>query len=398
MPGGRHMTQASARVRRLGHPSAVLFACLFASQSALLVLSPILVDVAREFGISAAPAGQLRSISGATGGVAALVVATAPRRPGLRALLSLGTALVVAGSVLSAAAPSFFVLAAAQSVLGVGVGLLVAVGIAAAGEWPAPANRPHVLAWTIVGMPAAWIVGVPVIGAVAEHGWRWAFVAVPAVAGLVALALVRLRPPEVSSRRAGETVSAWRRPDVARFAFGELLANAAWAAVLTYSGTLLRESYPISSTIVALSLALMATAMLPGAFGARRRVAQPTRGLLAGVTAFQGAAVLALGAVRIDVSVTVAVLAMMAFVNGRRTMVASALGMDTASEDRVAVMSLRAAANQFGYLLGAAAGGLALAVGGFSLLGITLAALFLTAALIHVPPPIGTPTAVPQEA
>jgi DHA1 family inner membrane transport protein len=398
MPGGRHMTQASARVRRLGHPSAVLFACLFASQSALLVLSPILVDVAREFGISAAAAGQLRSISGATGGVAALVVATAPRRPGLRALLSLGTALVVAGSVLSAAAPSFFVLAAAQSVLGVGVGLLVAVGIAAAGEWPAPANRPHVLAWTIVGMPAAWIVGVPVIGAVAEHGWRWAFVAVPAVAGLVALALVRLRPPEVSSRRAGETVSAWRRPDVARFAFGELLANAAWAAVLTYSGTLLRESYPISSTIVALSLALMATAMLPGAFGARRRAAQPTRGLLAGVTAFQGAAVLALGAVRIDVSVTVAVLAMMAFVNGRRTMVASALGMDTASEDRVAVMSLRAAANQFGYLLGAAAGGLALAVGGFSLLGITLAALFLTAALIHVPPPIGTPTAVPQEA
>ena len=116
------------------------------------------------------------------------------------------------------------------------------------------------------------------------------------------------------------------------------------------------------------------------------------------MTAFQAAAVLALGAVRIDVAVTIAVLATMAFVNGRRTMVASALGMDTASEDRVAVMSLRAAANQFGYLLGAAAGGLALALGGFSLLGVTLAALFLTAALVHVPSPMGTPTAVPQEA
>src|SRR5215207_2076167 len=203
MPGRQHMTRARVRVRTLGHPSAVLFACLFASQSALLVLSPILVDVAREFGVSAAAAGQLRSISGATGGVAALVVATAPRRPGLRALLSLGTALVVAGSLL---------------------------------------------------------------GAVAEHGWRWAFVAVPAVAGLVALALVRLRPTEVSSRRTGQAVSAWRRPDVARFAFGELLANAAWAAVLTYSGALLRESYSISSTIVAISLGLMAAAMLPGAF------------------------------------------------------------------------------------------------------------------------------------
>jgi hypothetical protein len=37
-----------ARLRSLDDPRAVLFACLFASQSALLVLSPTLVDVARE--------------------------------------------------------------------------------------------------------------------------------------------------------------------------------------------------------------------------------------------------------------------------------------------------------------------------------------------------------------
>jgi len=55
------------------------------------------------------------------------------------------------------------------------------------------------------------------------------------------------------------------------------------------------------------------------------------------------------------------VLAAMAFVNGWRSMIASALGMDTAPQDRVAVMSMRAAANQFGYLLGAASDGLALA-------------------------------------
>ena len=55
----------------------------------------------------------------------------------------------------------------------------------------------------------------------------------------------------------------------------------------------------------------------------------------------------------------------MAFVNGWRSMVASALGMDAAPQDRVAMMSMRAAANQFGYLLGAATGGLALAAAGF---------------------------------
>ena len=264
--------------RSFGNPSLVLFACLFASQSGMLVLSPILVDVAREFGVSTATAGQLRSISGATGGVTALVVATLARRPGLRDLLSLGAALIVLASILSAAAPSFTVLAAAQAVLGVGIGLLVAVGIAAAGEWPAPAQRPHVLAWAIAGMPAAWIAGMPVVGAVADSGWRAAWIAVPAVAGLIALTLVRMRPADAPSRRTGGAVASWRRPEVARFAGGELLANAAWAGVLTFSGALLLESYSISSAVVAFGLGLMAVAMLPGTFTARRRAAHATPG------------------------------------------------------------------------------------------------------------------------
>ena len=95
---------------------------------------------------------------------------------------------------------------------------------------------------------------------------------------------------------------------------------------------------------------------------------------------------------------TLAVLAAMAFVNGWRSMVASALGMDAAPQDRVAVMSMRAAANQFGYLLGAAAGGLALAAAGFEALGVTLSAMFVTAALIHLPARVRARTPVAQQA
>jgi MFS transporter, DHA1 family, inner membrane transport protein len=389
---------AMLRLRSLSNPSLVLFACLFASQSGLLVLSPILVDVAREFGVSTASAGQLRSISGATGGATALILAAAARRPGLRELLSLGAALVALGSGLSAAAPSFVVLAAAQAVLGVGIGMLVAVGIAATGEWPAPAQRPHVLAWAIAGMPAAWIAGMPVIGTVADYGWRATWIAVPAAAALITLALVRMRPADAPSHRVGGSVASWRRPEVARFAGGELLANAAWAGVLTYSGALLLGSYSISPAVAALGLGLMATAMLPGTFTARRGAANATLGLLAALTAFQGASVLALCALRLSVGVTLALLAVMAFVNGWRSMIASAFGMDTAPKDRVTVMSMRAAANQLGYLLGAAAGGLALALGGFPALGLTLAALFAAAVLVHVPALVRAPTPIPQEA
>jgi predicted MFS family arabinose efflux permease len=366
-------------------PSAVVFACLFASQAALLVLSPILPEIAREYGVSTATAGQLRTVSGATGGLTALLLAVMPRRRGLRDLLSAGAALIALGSALSAAAPTFAVLAAAQGVLGVGVGVLVAVGIAAAGEWPAPAERPHTLAWAIAGMPSAWIAGMPVVGVVSEIDWRAAWVAVPAVSGLAALALVRTRPADPPTRRSSDSVGAWRRPDVARFAAGELLANAAWASVLTYAGALLVTSYGVSPAVAAFGLGTAAVAMLPGTFRARHLAGRATAGLLTSLTAFQAGAVIVLGAARPSIALTLAVLAVMAFVNGSRSVVASALGMETAPDDRVAIMSMRAAANQFGYLVGAAAGGLALALGGFTALGLTLSAMFLAGAGVHLP-------------
>jgi predicted MFS family arabinose efflux permease len=368
-----------ARLGQLGRPSPVVFLCLFASQAAMLVLSPILPDIAREFGVSTPVAGQLRSISGATGGLTAIALTLAPRRPGLRDLLSAGAALVSAASALSAAAPSFAVLAVAQAVMGLGVGLLVAAGIAAAGEWPDPGRRAHVLAWAIAGMPAAWIAGMPVVGLVAGVDWRVAWLAVPMLAGLVTLVAVRMRPADPPSRRSGERVG------VARFAVGELLANAAWASVLTYSGTLLLDSYGLSPAVVALGLGAMALAMIPGTFTARRHAARATPALLTALTGLQGGAVLVLGAVRPAPAVTVGVLAVMAFVNGWRSLVASTVGMDTAPEDRLAVMSMRAAANQFGYLLGAALGGLALAAAGFPGLGVALAGLFGASMLIYIP-------------
>ena len=323
---------------RLTRPSPVLFLCLFVSQAALLVLSPVLPELARELGVSTATAGQLRSLSGLTGGATAVLLAVAPRRPGLRDLLSAGAALVAAGSGLSAAAPSFALLAAAQGVAGIGIGLLVAVGIAAAGEWPPAEQRAGVLAWAIAGMPAAWIVAMPLVGVVAHVSWRAAWL-VPALAALAALGIVRRRPADRASSSARERLGAWRDPAVARFAAGELLANAAWASVLTYAGALLLESYDLTPAVAALGLGAMAAAMVPGTFLARRHAARATPGLLAALTAVQAGAVVVLGGMRPAAAVTLAVLAAMAFVNGWRSMVASALGMDTAPEDKIAVMA-----------------------------------------------------------
>jgi MFS transporter, DHA1 family, inner membrane transport protein len=378
----------------LGRPSIVLFACMFASQAGLLVLSPILPDLAHDLGVSTATAGQLRALSGATGGITAVVLAVLPRRPGLRALLSAGAVLLTAGSALSAGAPGFAVLAVAQSVIGVGIGVVIAVAIAAAGEWTAPAERPRTLAWAIAGMPTAWVVGMPIAGAAASLDWRVAWLAVSATAGLVALVLVRLAAPDRrASTRRGR--GAWQRPDVARFTAGELLANAAWAGILTYAGALLIEGYGAARGLVSAGLAMSAAAMVPGTFLGRRSVTSAGFALLGGLTLVQGGLVATLGAVRPGAGLSLGVLTVMAFFNGWRSVIASGLGMDSMPDDKLTVMSIRAAANQFGYLLGAALGGLALAIGGFAALGATFGGLFVLGAAVHLVPRLG---AVPRAA
>jgi predicted MFS family arabinose efflux permease len=55
-----------------------------------------------------------------------------------------------------------------------------------------------------------------------------------------------------------------------------------------------------------------------------------------------------------------------------------------APERRLAVMGLRAAALQFGYLVGSAAGGVALAAGGYPALGVLLGSLCVGAAAAYV--------------
>jgi predicted MFS family arabinose efflux permease len=378
----------------LGRPSVVLFACMFASQAGLLVLSPILPELAREFGVSTAAAGQLRTLSGATGGITAVALALLPRRPGLRSLLSAGAALVIVGSALSSAAPSFTALAGAQCVIGVGIGVLVAVAIAAAGEWTTPSDRPRTLAWAIAGMPAAWVLGMPLVGAAASVDWRVAWLALPAASGVFALVLVRLVPRDRHTvRRCG--AAAWRRPDVARFTAGELLANAAWAGLLTYSGSLLIESYGVARGTVAAGLGIAAAAMVPGTFVGRRGVSRATPAVLGALTLAQAGMVAMVGVLRPGAGLSLALLTVMAFVNGWRSVIASGLGMDSAPDDKLTVMSMRAAANQFGYLLGAALGGLALAAGGFAALGTTFSALFVLGAALHLGPRIGAePSAV----
>ncbi len=176
----------------------------------------------------------------------------------------------------------------------------------------------------------------------------------------------------------------WHEPGTRGWALGELAAYGAWAGTLVFVGALLVESYGTSTTLVGLILAGGAIAYLPGNFLARRFVAEHSRVLVLGAALASAVGVAIFGGVRVHLVASAVLFAVLAFLGGGRTIAGSALGLQLAPSCRLQAMSVRTAAVQFGYLLGASVGGLAVSWRGYGALGAVLSGLYVLAAVPHV--------------
>jgi predicted MFS family arabinose efflux permease len=381
--GNGPRTLRRATHRRPVPAGVAVFVCLFASQAGLMSLTPVLARVAEDFGVTTADAGQLRTLAGLVAGVTCLAIAALGGRFGLRTLLSTGLVLLALGSLGSAFAPGIGVLAVAQCATGTAVALLLSGGTAAASEWAAPGKSSRLLSCALVGQAAAWVVGMPAIGALGEADWRLALV-VPLAAGVAAAAAIRLGP-DSSTRNPvpGGVRALFREREVRRWALGELLAFSAWTGTLVYGGALFVETYGLSAGVTGLVLAGCGAAYFPGSLLARRIADRHARRLLVGLGLAAAVSIALLGAVRTSLWQSVALFALLGVLGGARILAGSTLGVALASDRKLAVMSVRAAVVQFGYLAGAGLGGAALAFGGYAALGWTFAALFLAGTAPH---------------
>jgi predicted MFS family arabinose efflux permease len=227
-----------------------------------------------------------------------------------------------------------------------------------------------VLSWTLIGHPAVWIFGMPVIGLVGQASWRWAWIAVPFAASTVAFyAVTKLAPRATPPAPSGGMGALLKVAGIRAWATGELLAFTGWAGTLVYVGALLQESYGTSVATTGLVLGAAAVAYIPGSLLARRWVDRWARRVHVTLSLAGGLCVALLGLVRPSLPVSAGLFAAFVFLNGGRTIAGSSLGFQVGSVQHVAVMGLRAAATQFGYLLGAAMGGIALSLGGYGWLG-----------------------------
>jgi predicted MFS family arabinose efflux permease len=133
-------------------------------------------------------------------------------------------------------------------------------------------------------------------------------------------------------------------------------------------------------------LATGALVYIPGNLLFRRWVDAHGRTLLVVLAIGAAGTVAVLGAVRPSLWFSLGAFSLLSFLAGGRTLAGSARGLDLAPELRLGVTGIRTAALQFGYFLGAAVGGLALAAGGYRALGLALGALFACATIPHLLP------------
>ena len=165
-----------------------------------LMVAPLLTDMARDLAVGPAAIGRAVGLYGAGVAVAALIAAPRldawPRRRALAlALAALGLAL--AGCALAADA---VMLAVAMAACGLAAGVILPATYALAGDLAPQELRSRAVGRVIVGWSVAMVLGVPAAALLAEQlGWRGAYAVIAGVAGLAALAVLRLpaaRQPE----------------------------------------------------------------------------------------------------------------------------------------------------------------------------------------------------------
>lgn len=349
-----------------------------ASQSSMASVTPLFVEIAKQFDVSVGTTGQVRAVSAAFAVGTALLVGGWIHKHGPRPVLVAGGIFATVGAIASGLAPSFLALAGAQAIVGIGVCLLLSSGFAGAGHFFGPHSRDWAIGW-IVGLQAlAWIVGIPLVGLLAEaFGWRAGFIVPATFAAIAAIAALVFAPasggdPDETDERTG-LMAALADGPARRWTLAELVAFAVWTGEITYIAAFYIETYGLSEALVGILLPTGSIAFMFGSALADRLSRRIERSkILIGSALTMGSIALLLFNFHPSVLFTLSIGFLLGIAAGLRAADSSTLALDQLPDKPGAMMAARTAAVQIGYLTGAAIGGIAVDAAGYGALGVLM--------------------------
>jgi predicted MFS family arabinose efflux permease len=349
-----------------------------ASQSSMASIPPLFVGIAESYGVSIGTVGQVRSISALTAVLGTLLVGGWIHRHGARPVMLVGGVLGALGAAISALAPTLLIFGVAQAITGLGICFLLSAGFAGAGEFFAAGARDWAIGWVVALQSLAWIVGVPLVGLLAEgFSWHYGFIVPAAFCLLAALAAALFAPRLNPELRAGDErtglLAALADRGGRRWTIGELLAFAVWTAEITYVAAFYSRQFGLGEAIVGILLPLGSIAFMVGSTAADRVADRfSRRALLIASTLAMGLLAATLFNFHPLLAVTLALAIAMGIAAGLRATGSSTLALDQLPEKPGAMMAARTGAVQIGYLIGAFLGGVIVDSAGFDGLGVLM--------------------------
>ena len=366
-----------------------LLVATFSTYPLVIVVSVLLVEISKSFGVPVGVAGMLQVSMNGAGLLGSFVMGALAVKYPPRRLLQTGLLLIFAASVGGYLAPSFSFLIVNSAVAGLGMVMVIPMANFLVAEYYSVERRSHVMGYMGVAGGFGFLIGGAVVGVLTQHwGWRFPFLVFGGAVSLFGLLACYMWLPPVQARDegSGSFLDGLRNILGNRSAVfllsSQVLASAAIQGLYLYSFSFIQENHGASVTTVGLVYTATALFFMPGSLVTGRLVDRYGRKAVTilGVTGFSVFTALYVYAPGLRISAAFILIGH--FFDAFRFSAFNSLALELVPQHRGTMMSLSTAGTYLGYSLGAAVGGIILLRSGYMMMVTILAGTGLLAAAV----------------
>ena len=370
---------------------ALLAACAFLGLVNFVAISPFLPEIAASFGSTVPLVGQVTTVLALASAALGLVSGPLADVRGHRRLLLVGIAAVALNLAGTAFAPNLPVLIGLAVVAAVGDSLLFGLPFAVAGERFSGDLRRRAVAWISAGLSLGVVVAPPLLAMIGKVvGWRGAMLVAAAATLAVLVPAARLLPddaPAAGSLDLRVLADAYRPLLDSRPTLG-LLAAVGLRAIgmigpLVFFGAFVAERLGGGPDLVATAYLAIGLGILGGdVFSANLPGHWPLRPLAVAAIAVSSLLFGAFLGGEMPVPAALVLVAVAGFVSAVAWIALTTLLTQWTPAGTGTTMVLSGSLTNLGTAVGAAAGGAAIALGGYPALGVLVPVVTIPAALL----------------
>ncbi|TFH13286.1 MFS transporter [Candidatus Bathyarchaeota archaeon] len=358
----------------------------------MVALSLLMIDIADSLNVPVAQLGQISSFSSFLSIIMAILMGVLAVRYSHKLLLSTGLALILVSIIGTSLSSSYTSILVLYSLLGIGYSMVSPMVTTYIGQLYPPEGRTGVMGRlisvrSVVSFLAPLITGY----LLARSNWRIAYSSFNLFLTAISLILVFIAIPRDNAGQTGDSnqlagiLAVLRNRSALAFLFAGAMAITPFMAIQVFNGSFLRQSFGLSVETVSQLMPLTAISVTVGLLFSNRLVKKIGLKRTVYLSTFVSAiAYLVYFGAGLGLTPSVLFSLIGAMLTGVWLASSGALGLFQEKVYRGSMMSLSAAAQSFGGVLGALVGGFALNAYGYMGLGLVASILGIIAFGVYV--------------